>query len=139
MTTYTEKIFLLNAPYDNPYQGREPRWVFVCSAGILRSASAARIAGQYGINARACGSREYALIPLSVNLIEWADKIVFMMDDNKYDAQCTFEHLDGYYIEQINRKSEVWGIPDMYEYMSDPLVQILVEKFNERGPVTYRR
>lgn len=138
MNTLTEKIFLLNAPYDNPYQGKEPRWVFVCSAGILRSASAARIAGQYGINARACGSSEYALIPLSVNLIEWAHKIVFMMDDNKYNALKTFEPLDGYYVEQINRKSTIWGIPDMYEYMSDPLVELLVEKFNQEGPVTYR-
>lgn len=136
MTTYTEKIFQLSAPYDNPYQGNEPRWVFVCSAGILRSASAARIAGQFGINARACGSSDYALIPLSVNLIEWAHKIVFMMDDNKYNALRTFEPLDGYYVEQINRKSIVWGIPDLYEYMSDPLVHAIIEKLHETRPVT---
>ena len=126
--TYTEKIFLLNAPYDDSYQGEEPRWVFVCSAGILRSPSAARVAAEYNINARSCGSHEYALIPLSVNLIEWAHKIVFMMDDNKHNAISTFA-LDGYYVELIKHKSVVWHIPDNYTYMQPELVEELKDRF----------
>ena len=68
--TKNAAIFRTNAPYSNPYQGRAPRWLFVCSAGLLRSPTGAAMAIERGINARSCGSNfNYALIPCSANLI----------------------------------------------------------------------
>ena len=53
--TMTQMIFNSKSPYDNPYQGSDTKVLFVCSAGILRSATAARIyAKKY--NTRAAGS-----------------------------------------------------------------------------------
>lgn len=120
MQTLTDKIFELNAPYDNPYQGTFPRVLFVCSAGILRSASSATIASGRGINARAAGSSSYALIPVSANLIEWAHRIVFVNPENKEQVLKTFANTG--YEEYIEMKSVVWNIPDNYEYMHPTLM-----------------
>lgn len=118
--TLTDKIFELTAPYDNPYQGSFPRVLFVCSAGILRSATASTIAGARGINARAAGSAKYALVPVSANLIEWAKKIVFVNQDNFEQVLRTFEGTG--YEEDIKRKAVIWNIPDNFEYMHPTLV-----------------
>ena len=71
--TLTEAMFETSCPYNNPYQGKDKRVLFVCSAGLLRSATAARIyASKY--NTRAAGSANYALVPVSDELIAWADE-----------------------------------------------------------------
>jgi predicted protein tyrosine phosphatase len=129
----TDEIFKLTAPYSNTYQGRNQRWLFVCSAGLLRSPTAAQIATKYSYNTRSCGTAEYALIPLSVNLLEWAHKIVFMDQDNFNEAIATFSQLDiennsAYYENMIRDKSSVWAIPDKYEYMNPDLVAIIEDK-----------
>ena len=56
--TLTNKIFLLNAPYDNPYQGDRRRILFVCSAGLLRSPTGAHVGSVRGYNTRAAGSNQ---------------------------------------------------------------------------------
>lgn len=124
--TYTEQIFKLDAPYDNPYQGDYDRCLFVCSAGILRSATAAAVAIKKGINSRSCGSKEYALIPLSANLIMWAEGIYFVNIENYHDALATFGDENYLYKKLIDRtKTHIWNIPDNYEYMQPDLVSIL--------------
>ena len=60
MKTKTEEIFELSAPYNNPYQGTDKKLLFVCSAGLLRSATAANLFAKKGYNTRGCGSAEYA-------------------------------------------------------------------------------
>ncbi|HET8686145.1 MAG TPA: hypothetical protein VFM18_05700, partial [Methanosarcina sp.] len=82
METKTESIFKLTAPYSNPYQGNDKRILFVCSAGILRSATAANLFAKKGHNTRCCGSESYALIPFSENLKAWAHKIFFVNEYN---------------------------------------------------------
>jgi predicted protein tyrosine phosphatase len=129
----TDEIFKLTAPYDNTYQGRNRRWLFVCSAGLLRSPTAAQIASKYALNTRSCGSSEYALIPISVNLLEWAHKIVFMGQDNYDEAVATFSQLDTennspYYETMIRNKGCVWSIPDKYEYMNTDLIALIEDK-----------
>lgn len=126
--TRTANIFELTAPYNNKYQGTDPRYLFVCSAGLLRSPTAANIAiAEYGYNCRACGSSKYALIPLSVNLLEWAQKIIFMNEANLYEAVRSYRGipLGDYYIEQLRVKSIVWQIEDDYDYMEDALKEIV--------------
>lgn len=113
--TYTEEIFASECPYDNMYQGIASRYLFVCSAGMLRSPTAAAVAVKMGYNARSCGSASYALIPLSVNLINWANRIYFVEENNFYQALETFEHNQEI-VDILHAKSEIWEIEDYYDY-----------------------
>lgn len=120
--TKTEEIFALTSPYNNPYQGSYHRALFVCSAGLLRSATAASIGTALGMNTRSCGTASYALIPLSVNLIAWADTIYFVNNTNYSQAVINFfDYADA--VHQLETKSVVWDIEDEYEYMDAQLVK----------------
>jgi predicted protein tyrosine phosphatase len=135
--TKNAAIFTTNAPYNNYYQGDAPRWLFVCSAGLLRSPTGATMAAQRGINARSCGSNfNYALVPCSANLINWAHKIIFVNGENLWQLEDNFlGHKD--LLEQIEAKKIVLNIPDNFEYM-DPKLQkfFQAELFDTYGPVT---
>ena len=124
MKTKTQQIFEVTAPYDNECQGSRIRALFVCSAGMLRSPTAAVIAAQHGMNTRSCGSESYALIPLSANLIEWANIIYFVNPYNYQSALINFS-ADAYLQELIKKRAVVWDIPDDYNYMHPELVEII--------------
>lgn len=122
----TNAIFSANAPFMNPYQGNKTRLLFVCSAGLLRSPTGAAVGVQRGYNTRSCGSHmQYALIPLSANLIEWAAKIIFVNEENFHKAMETFKGTG--YDEDIDRKAIILDIPDSYEAFHP----VLVQKFND--------
>lgn len=121
--TKTEEIFQLKCPYDNPYQGTDKKLLFVCSAGLLRSATAANLFAKKGYNTRSCGSHSYALIPLSVNLIAWADEIYFVNKLNYRMAVDTFKDTTIY--EQLLIKSTVLNIPDDFGYNDPTLIKML--------------
>jgi len=135
--TKNAAIFDTTAPYNNPYQRSNDRWLFVCSAGLLRSPTGAALAVKRGINARSCGSNfNYALIPCSANLIAWADKIVFVNQENLEQLEDNYVGLD-YLLSQIEQKAIVLNIPDNYEYMEPRLQQHFVKQlFEPYGPVT---
>jgi predicted protein tyrosine phosphatase len=120
--TLTAEIFAVTAPYANIYQSDQPRWLFVCSAGMLRSPTGAKVAANMGKNTRSCGTSTYALIPLSANLIMWADKIFFVNKENLYEAR--FVYKDTEYLNAINEKAVALDIPDIYEAYSPKLVEI---------------
>lgn len=135
--TKNDAIFKTSAPYSNPYQGNRPRWLFVCSAGLLRSPTGAALAIQKGINARSCGSNfNYALIPCSANLINWAEKIIFVNEDNLHQLEDNFlGHKD--LLDQIEQKQIVLNIPDNFEYMNKQLQGLFeTELFYVYNPVT---
>jgi predicted protein tyrosine phosphatase len=119
--TKNAAIFNTTAPYSNPYQGNTPRWLFVCSAGLLRSPTGAALAVKHGINSRSCGSNfNYALVPCSANLINWAEKIIFVNPENLFQLEDNFiAHKD--LLAQIEQKQVVLSIPDSYEYMAPEL------------------
>lgn len=122
----TQDIFSLSCPYSNEYQGSARRVLFVCSAGMLRSATAAKVGNSMGFNTRACGSENYALIPLSVNLISWADVIYFVNSYNFVSAKHTFfEDYDTK--SMLDDKSTVWDIEDIYNYDDPQLVRIITK------------
>jgi len=129
--TKNAAIFQTTAPYSNPYQGDSPRWLFVCSAGLLRSPTGASIAIQRGINARSCGSNfNYALIPCSANLINWAEKIIFVNKENLWQLENNFlGHKD--LLEQIERKQVVLNIPDNFEYRDSELIKFFEKELFE--------
>ena len=121
-------IFQLTAPYNNPYQGIFSRWLFVCSAGLLRSPTGAAMANKRSINARACGAAlEYALIPISANLVMWADKIVFVCPEvRELAVDVVFSNRSNLQ-QAIMSKEVVLNIPDQYEYMN-PELQLIFDK-----------
>jgi predicted protein tyrosine phosphatase len=125
--TKNAEIFKTTAPYSNHYQGSDPRWLFVCSAGLLRSPTGAALAIRKGINARACGSMvDLALIPISANLIMWAQKIVFVSEENYHESLELFRDHQRLH-NLITMRALVLDIPDMYEY-NDHEVIIEFEK-----------
>ena len=120
--TKNAEIFNTTAPYNNYNQGSTPRWLFVCSAGLLRSPTGAALAVKKGINARSCGSAlDYALIPISANLIMWANKIVFVSEETYRESLELFKDYQMLHNILIIR-SLVLDIPDLYKYNESDLV-----------------
>jgi len=120
--TKNAEIFKTTAPYNNYSQGSAPRWLFVCSAGLLRSPTGAALAIRKGLNARSCGSAiDYALIPISANLIMWADKIVFVNEENYHECLDLFK--DHQMLHNIlTLRSLVLDIPDIYNFNESDLI-----------------
>ena len=108
----------------NPYQGKDKKVLFVCSAGILRSATAARIYGRK-YNTRCAGTGlGFALIPLTDVLLDWADEIVFVHPSN-YD-QAAF-HFD---LIPHRDKIKILEIPDEHEHMAPQLVEAFTQQYD---------
>jgi len=111
---------------NNPYQGTDKRVLFVCSMGILRSATGARLyAKRY--NTRCCGTWDEALIKLTPELIAWAQEIVFVNKEN-YDTACYK------YSEEVFKETstKVLSIPDAYPHMHPKLIKAFTEQYEAR-------
>jgi predicted protein tyrosine phosphatase len=103
----------------NPYQGQAKRVLCVCSAGLLRSPTAANVLHrEYGYNTRACGVHDYALIMLDEVLLQWADEIVVV---DKY----LVDHIP----ERFKKIVTALQIPDSYGYMDENLQAIIKEQY----------
>lgn len=125
--TKTEAMFENRCPYDHSAQGYDHRTLFVCTAGLLRSPTGARVGASMGLNTRSCGtSLRYALVPISVNLVNWAETIYFVNEENYHEALDLFPFDSGTYTEILN-KSVILDIPDDYDYMDPQLVKIFTE------------
>lgn len=111
----------------NPYQGNDKKVVFVCSMGILRSATGARLyASKY--NTRTAGTWSDALVPLTPILMAWADQLVFVNQHN-YDQVINALEDDNEIRKEIRDKSVVLDIPDMYEHMHPELIKAFEEQY----------
>lgn len=126
----TQEIFKKTKPYNNPYQGSYKRVLAVCTAGLLRSPTLARILTcDYGYNSRSCGSNpRAALIFINENLVQWADKIYFLDLDNYTETLYNFNTMSEEFLTNLKEKSHVLGVPDIYEYMQPELVEVLKGK-----------
>lgn len=117
----------------NPYQGPEKRVLCLCSAGLLRSARLAQILQQdYGYNTRNAGVADYALIPVSTALLEWADEIVCVEKEVAnvlLQDMLRFEDANGKSFKDI--EFIVLDIPDIYERMNPSLQRIILEQYEE--------
>ena len=70
----------------NRWQGKYKRVLCVCSAGLLISPTTAFVLSNipYNYNTRSAGiDSSFALIPVDEVLIEWADEIVCMSEEQK--------------------------------------------------------
>jgi predicted protein tyrosine phosphatase len=111
---------------NNPYQGPDKRVVFVCSMGILRSATGARLyAHKY--NTRTAGTWPDALVPLTDELMAWAHEIVFVNRHNYEQVKTYFANQDLDIDKEFNIK--VLDIPDSYEHMHPELIRAFDEQY----------
>lgn len=111
----------------NQYQNQSKykRVLCVCSAGLLRSPTMAYVLSQepYNYNTRAAGiNEEYALIPVDMALVEWADEIVFAEQEHCDQFLRLYDH-DGQDRSYYNIK--VLGISDEYNYRDPDLVGLI--------------
>lgn len=118
---------------NNPYQGKDKKVVFVCSMGILRSATGARLyARRY--NTRSAGTWPDALIPLTPLLISWADELVFVNKENWEQMIKRYSVIDGATdLFQKIKEAKVLDIPDSYEHMHPALVNAFEEQYERIG------
>lgn len=105
---------------NNPFQGKDKKVLFVCSMGILRSATAARIFADK-FNTRCAGTWNEALIPVTQRLLDWADEVVFMTKDHYTDT------LDRFNVSTMNAR--MLNISDTHEHMAPELVKELKEQY----------
>ena len=111
----------------NPYQGDTNKVLCCCSAGLLRSPTLASVLNiEHGYNTRACGIEEsYALIPLSHQLLFWADEICCMDETQRQVIQTAMTMLN-----VPDRPIHVLNVPDIYGYGDEKLRELLLEAFN---------
>lgn len=118
--------FIMNrlANSSNIYQGKFKRVWWVCSAGLLRSPTAAFVLSQepYNFNTRAAGlTKEFALVPVDEVLIHWADEIVCM--SNEQAEQLADMAEEGKRIVSLN-------IADSYRYRDPELINLIRSKYD---------
>jgi len=109
----------------NPYQGDDKKVLFVCSMGILRSATAARLYSRK-YNTRSAGTYGDALIPLTPMLLAWANEIVFVNKGNYMAAIMEFG-------EDIFKETptKVLDIPDQFPHMHPDLIKAFEEQYEK--------
>ena len=95
---------------NNKWQGGAKRVLCVCSAGLLRSPTAANVLHQHwGHNTRSCGtSPDYALIELDEVLLTWAQEVVCMDAEQQGVIGVRLDGLD------LERPVRVLGIKDCF-------------------------
>ena len=105
----------------NRWQGDAVKALFVCSAGVLRSPTAAlHFAKTKGWNTRAVGDNvEFALIPVSEALMTWADVVFVMTTDQRIHLKQKFGN------ERFGNKIFVMNIEDDFGFMDEELVGFL--------------
>lgn len=106
----------------NEYQGNYKRVLCVCSGGVLRSPTAARVLSMvpFNCNTRAAGTEDYALVKVDEALLCWSEEIVCMTDDHKGKLALQLAR------HSMERPITCLLIPDEFEYR-DPLLVKLIE------------
>jgi len=116
----------------NSYQTNTKRVLCICSAGLLRSPTAANtLHAAYGYNTRAAGSCEdFALIPVTEALLYWADEVVFVNLDNFHDMDAEQRNI-------LSRRDVfVLNLPDEFCWNEDGLKQEILSQYAKAKPFT---
>ena len=110
----------------NPFQGKHKRVLCVCSAGLLRSPTAAWVLSQepYNFNTRAVGLvPEFALIPIDPVLIRWADQVVCMTSDQAKKLRTMVDE---------DKPIVCLNIPDNFGYRDPELVELIKTAYDAK-------
>lgn len=112
----------------NPAQGDHKKVLCVCSAGLLRSPTAAVVLSQppFNFNTRAAGAEDsYALIPVDNVLLKWADELVCM----------TQQHAEMLKTKLVRQnflgKIIVLNIADDFMYRDPHLMGLIADRYME--------
>jgi predicted protein tyrosine phosphatase len=116
----------------NPSQGEYKKVLCLCSAGLLRSPTAAVVLSQepFNFNTRAAGLvQEYALILVDSILIHWADEVVCMTAEQEAmlkESGCTKPII-------------CLNIEDNFEYRDPKLMKLIAKNYKaaSQGKWTY--
>lgn len=110
----------------NPYQGNAKRVLCVCSAGLLRSPTAANVLHQeYGYNTRSAGCEDsYAMIPVNDALLYWANEVVVMTEQHKTMLLAKWPECE--------EKVVVLGIPDEFAWNDKALRALIKARYDQR-------
>lgn len=122
VTTHSEMNRIHNST--NPFQGEFKRVLCVCSAGLLRSPTAAYVLSQepFNFNTRAAGiEKSYALIPVDSVLISWAEEVVCMTEQHKTMLLDSFPSAEA--------KVKVLNVPDNFAYRNAELMKLIAERY----------
>jgi len=97
--------------------------LFVCEANRLRSPTAeATFSGHPGVEAKSAGVGKEATVPVSRELLEWADLIFVMEKRHRNTIQSRFKEI-------YQRKRIIClYITDDFEFMDPELVELLEER-----------
>ena len=103
------------------------RVLFVCSQNRFRSPTAERVfEGRPGIEVDSAGLNNDAVVPLTPELVEWAD-LIFVMEKRHVNK------LSKRFRPQLRSKRVVClNIPDEFEYMQPELVALLESRVAPR-------
>ncbi len=97
--------------------------LFVCSRNRLRSPSAENVFAAWpGLEVASAGVSNDAEMPLSAELVEWADIIFVMERVHRAKLAQKFKHC------LHNKRVICLDIADEYEYMAPALVQLLEQR-----------
>ena len=114
--------------YSNSYQGDYKRVLTVCSANMLRSPTMAHVlsAEPYNFNTRSAGIAGFALIPVTEELLMWADEVVCA------DTEHALNIRDKLMQYQLDKPIVNLNIPDIYEYRNPKLIELIKERYEQR-------
>jgi predicted protein tyrosine phosphatase len=103
--------------------------LFICGKNKWRSPTAENIfANHPGVSCASAGLSHDAEVPVSAELLEWADLIFVMEKAHKTKLTARFKpHLAG-------KRVVCLGIPDNYQFMQPALVNLLRSKVTPHLP-----
>lgn len=103
--------------------------LFLCSQNRLRSPTAEQVFSDWpGIEVQSAGLNAEAEVPLSPELLHWAELIFVMEKSHRNKLAKKFRaHLNG-------KRVVCLDIPDEYDYMDPVLVQLLRQKVTHLLP-----
>ena len=114
----------------NRHQGNYKRVLCVCTGGLLRSPTAAVVLAKepFNFNTRSCGlTAEYALTKIDNVLLCWADEIVCMEQEHKWEIEAR-QKLLGF----LSKAPIVClDIPDIYAYRDEKLIALITERYQQ--------
>jgi predicted protein tyrosine phosphatase len=99
------------------------RVLFVCRQNRSRSATAERVfCKRADLDVRSAGTSADALVRVNGNMLDWADVVFVMDDDQRRWLEVTFE------AHPALGKIVCLDIPDIFTFLQPELVQLLQER-----------
>ena len=104
--------------------------LFVCSQNRLRSPTAEQVFSNHPrFNVASAGTNNDAEVPLTSELVQWADFVVVMEKHHRNKVQKRFKS------ELKDARVICLDIPDEYEFMDEGLVRLLKARLARHLPV----